>query len=577
MFTRSNHVGYFSEMLDGRINRRDLLRRTAILGVLAATGPSLLAACRQDGEDPGDEDVDADQDVEPDEDEDEPEEDQRDAAPDEDRYGGTLRVAVSTSIPTLDVQQLGSFVVRTVGHHFVETLMAYEEGYDIGPALASSWGFSDDGLLLTIDLRDDVEFHNGKMMIAEDVVASIERYMEFGSRSGVVANPIETLDAPDDHTVSITMSAVNSGFIATLAGPLVYLGIFPREHIEGKGVGELGREDLIGTGPYRLEEILTDQGVRLVRFDNYYATEGERSGYTGGKQAYFDEIEFVAVTEPGARVSGLLAGDYDQIEDIPIVDFNRLSENPDVIPAVGGPGDSWNFEFNNSGAEPLAVNLQFRQAVQAAVDMDEMAALLTGGNSEFYDMNPSLYRRSQDLWWTEVGAELWNQADLDRARELLEESGYDGEEVVIVIGEEDFYQTMSTALMSRLEQIGMNVSLERYDRAGWQARTQEEEGWHITQSGLTMRFTPYDYAATWDCGSDRRFFCDEDMEAAFADLTAAFDYETQKAASDEIQRIHQEKVVSIKMPDVFSLTGHRSDIHGYERWYLDRFWGVWRE
>jgi peptide/nickel transport system substrate-binding protein len=580
-----------TDLTDRVMNRRTLLR-SAVIGAGLATFSPLLAACGEEDIDDDamveeDDDVDDDPAAEVDDDEvaevdddpavEEDDDDLEDAPVDaEGVFGGTLTVAHESPVHSLDIQSITTGP-RMFGQHIFETLLAYGEDYSTQPLLAESWEWDDDGLALTFHLREDVLFHNGDPMLADDVVASIERYMEAGSR-GVVGEMIDSVREIDDSTVEITVPEVNSAMIPTFTSPLIYIGILPREAIEGKDHGEVeAAEDLIGTGPYQVDVWVPDDELELVRFDDYYQTEGERDGYAGAKVAYFDRIVFTAVPEAGTRISGLLTGESDFALALPRPERNRLEGDPDVSPVIGGPGSTQTVPFNHYEGAGWSADRTFRQAVQAAIDCEDIAMLTLGGDPDFFELNPSIYRIDQ-VWWTDVAADTYNQHDPERARQLLDEAGYDGEEIILVydIGV-DVDVSIVTALTEQLEEVGINIDARGVDSATRGELRASQEGWHMLTDGMTVRFTPADWDATLACATGRANWCNEEMETTFEELRVTLDEDEQKPLSDEIQRIHHEHVYALHLFDGLQLIGQRNDIMGFEQWYHERFWGVWRE
>src|SRR5699024_9427533 len=91
---------------------------------------------------------------------------------------------------------------------------------DVEPALASEWQVSDDGRTYTFALQQGVTFHDGSALTADDVVASLD---ETRSDDSTIGYPdlqvIESVTAPDDATVEVTLAEANQNFLFTLTGP----------------------------------------------------------------------------------------------------------------------------------------------------------------------------------------------------------------------------------------------------------------------------------------------------------------------------------------------------------------------
>jgi peptide/nickel transport system substrate-binding protein len=485
-----------------------------------------------------------------------------------------LRAAMQTNPPTLDVMTTTAFATRQTAFYFFESLVAYDERFDIVPMLAESWEVNDENTLYTFSLRAGVPFHNGDIMTAQDVVASFERFIDVSPRKSRFAR-VEQIEAVDEHTVVFHLAAPDATFLAALASPLSYAAIMPAEIIAGKEIGDLAVEEMIGTGPYRLEDWQPDRFVHLVRFEEYAVDDDlERTGLAGAKIANFDEIFLVPVTEPSARVAGIQSGEYDYAEALPTTQYAQLQRNAQVETFITRPGVWYVLEFNHSNE--LTGNLAFRRAVQAALDMDSVARAMTAGQADFYRLQPSLFFNEQSLWWNEAGTELYNQADIGRARELLAESGYDGEEIILLTNRD--YDAMYKAVLTVANQLetrlGLNVSVNVLDWPGQRAFELNEEGWHLTPTFYSLRFDPSDFESSFHSSAGRKFYGNAVMDEALERGAAGATVGERQAAYEEVQRLFYEDVAALKLADVFDLEAVRSDLVGFESWYTPRFWGV---
>jgi hypothetical protein len=197
-------------MLDPRTrSARPGTRRLALLMVLGL----VLAAC--DLEDLGDPDA-----VEDDEDVTVDDEDDEDVAVDDELpEGGVVTIARSADVDNLDPHLATAFQSRQALELIYETLTEFDEDLEVQPGLAEDWGFSDDGLTLTFQLRDDVRFHDGQDLTAADVVATVERLTDpdSGAVAGINIAAVDSVDAPDDHTVEISLSEPDVSLLAAFA------------------------------------------------------------------------------------------------------------------------------------------------------------------------------------------------------------------------------------------------------------------------------------------------------------------------------------------------------------------------
>ncbi|MDE0211440.1 MAG: ABC transporter substrate-binding protein, partial [Boseongicola sp.] len=119
---------------------------------------------------------------------------------------GTLRYATVGEPPSLDQHVVTSDLSTTIAHHVFEGLYTFDASNSPVGLLALGETVSDDGKAITITLREDVKFHNGQDMTSADVVASLNRWGEFGSRGGLLFANVESVTAAGDHEVTIRLA-----------------------------------------------------------------------------------------------------------------------------------------------------------------------------------------------------------------------------------------------------------------------------------------------------------------------------------------------------------------------------------
>ena len=236
--------------------------------------------------------------------------------------GGTLRAALTASAPTLDPHSGTHLAIREVGLHIFENLLAFDAKFQIVPQLAERWEASADGKVYTFTLRKGVKFHNGREMTAEDVRASVERFRAIAPRRNEL-DGVAKLEVVSPSMVRMTLNKPDASFLAAIANPICQLAILPKEAVEGRPIN---KADLIGTGPYKFVEWIPDRWVRLARFADYKPEgKAEAGGFGGARNAYADEIRFVPVPEPGARVAGLQTGEYEFADFLPSASIPQLT------------------------------------------------------------------------------------------------------------------------------------------------------------------------------------------------------------------------------------------------------------
>ncbi|MXY33634.1 MAG: ABC transporter substrate-binding protein, partial [Boseongicola sp. SB0664_bin_43] len=279
---------------------------------------------------------------------------------------GTLRYATVGEPPSLDQHVVTSDLSTTIAHHVFEGLYTFDASNSPVGLLAAAETVSDVGKTITNTLREGVKFHNGQDMTSADVVASLNRWGEFGSRGGLLFANVESVTATGDHEVTIRLAQPFGPWKNLLAfingGPAIY----PASVAEGAGRDPVAPDSYVGTGPYRFGEWEPNRHVELVRFDGYVSPEGEADGYGGARVAEFDALRFIPVPDVGTRVAGLKAGDYDYAESIPGDLYAGLEADPAVVTILNG-GPNFGRGVTNSKVGPLHHNIGLRGALRTAM------------------------------------------------------------------------------------------------------------------------------------------------------------------------------------------------------------------
>ena len=221
------------------------------------------------------------------------------------RYGGTLRTALASEPGKLDMQMDTGVAASIPARHILEGLFAFDKDYTPQPMLALSWDLDETGTVATFYLRRGVLFHNNEEMKADDVVASMNRWGEYGLTSKALWSHVVELIALNDYTIQITLDEPFAPMTTYLANIYGGPSIYPKEIAEAAGDQPIAPEDVIGTGPYKFVEWKAGDYILLERFAGYASSPAAASGFAGEKVAYFDKLQFFFVSEDNARLVGI--------------------------------------------------------------------------------------------------------------------------------------------------------------------------------------------------------------------------------------------------------------------------------
>lgn len=372
-------------------------------------------------------------------------------------YKDELHIAISANPPSLDSQAVNSNIVGGIGIHIYEPLFAMNKDYEPTPVLAESYEMSDDGKVYTIKLRKGVKFHNGEEMNADDVVASMNRWLEVSAKAKTLIGG-SVFEKEDDYTVKLTVNKPASDILMVLASPIQFAAIYPKEVVEAAGAE--GIKEYIGTGPYKLAEWKQDQHIKLEKNEEYQPSQDASTALAGKKTAATKTLYFEVVTDPSTSIAGLQSGQYDFVDGIPADNYDELSQDSNLQMIVE-KGGTLNLFLNTT--EGIMQNQDMRQAILAALNCDDIL-LACYGNKDLYEANPGWCIPTDAQWGTDAGKEYYNQNNPEKAKELLQKAGYNNEKIVLVTTPDypDMYNA-TLVVQEQLKNVGIAAEVESYD------------------------------------------------------------------------------------------------------------------
>jgi len=186
----------------------------------------------------------------------------------------------------------------------LEALVTLDENSEPQPKLAESWEWVDETTLV-FKLREGVEFSDGTPFTAADVKGSLERYIGWEAALKTVLAPIATIEATDDHTLTITTSAPTGTLLGVLS--LVYIGKaeFSHADVTIEADNEYWSQP-IGTGPFVIKEYVANDRFVFERNENYW-----------GEKAKLKTLTMKQVTDVNGKITALANGEAQVVGDVP--------------------------------------------------------------------------------------------------------------------------------------------------------------------------------------------------------------------------------------------------------------------
>jgi peptide/nickel transport system substrate-binding protein len=488
------------------------------------------------------------------------------------RKGGDLIFALEARVPGLDQHASTSSATRNVAMNIFEALVTRDEKMGALLQLAASLEEAPDGMSYTFRLRSGVKFHNGKTMTSADVSASFDRYRKIGVDRSIL-DAVENWETPDAGTFVIRMKRALPTFIEQLSSFTVPVVIIPAELAEAPAQ----QLQIVGTGPFRLEEFRADSSVRLRRFDDYAADTRytDVSGFGGYRVACLDTVTFRMMTEPAARTAALETGEIHGVEDVPLTSQKRLQTNANIR-LTKLQTFTLNVGYPNFLAPPTD-NPRVRQAMMAAMDFEEVMEAASEGE---YKLNAGFQFPGQP-YYSEAGKQYLNQKNVARAKQLLQEAGYKGEKIVLLTNREFPYMYNTSLIMAeQLKAAGMNAELLVLDwPAALQKSLRENEGWNFFYTGwitVVALGGPQTMRQMGPPSSvNRQNDVDSQFMAAFRQVSEGRTLDERKAAFSKAQERALELGMAFPFGSMPKTQAVRANVENFRPYYVPRMSNVW--
>ena len=364
----------------------------------------------------------------------------------------TVTVGMNELVTSLDPPTDWAIAATWIHMNIFDCLVwRNRETAEFEPWLAESWENVDE-TTWRMKLREGVTFHNGEPFNADAVVWTYQRIKD--DETMITYNQwtfLAEINVIDPFNVEFVTTAPEPAFLSKMAG--TGCGIQAPEH--GKTLKESGAEYTpVGTGPFKYAEWVKDDSITLTANEEYWQTVPA-----------IKTLIFRAIPEVSTRVANLLTADVDLVLSVPAQDWERVNENEGttvkqfltsqvmLLALRAGPSEKFP-EWEGITANPLV-----RKAISYAIDRQALVDLVDGMGI------PVLSRITPPtLGWDERFVNQVGEYNPDRARELLTEAGYNGEELVFQSSTSWLNQKeVAEAITAMLQDVGLNVKLEVYD------------------------------------------------------------------------------------------------------------------
>jgi peptide/nickel transport system substrate-binding protein len=396
----------------------------------------------------------------------------------------TLRFIPQADLRSIDPIWTTAYVTRNFGYLVFDTLFSLDKDFKPQPQMVDRWTVSDDKLAYSFTLRDGLKWHDGQPVRAVDCVASIQRWGKRDTLGQKLMEAIAEIQAPDDKTFTIRLRAPFPLILDAL-GKLSSNVPFMMPERLAKTDAYQQIPEAIGSGPFKFVKEEWEPGHKAVFVKNsdYVAREEAPSFAAGGKVAKVDRVEWLYIPDTATAAGALNAGEADWYEQPPADLVPLFAANKDITVTTVDPlGNHGILRFNH--IQPPFNNLKLREAVLNLVDQtDYMGA--AAGNPRYWKTCVSLFGCGTPFETTAGADALLNGANPAKAKQLIQESGYKGEKIVLLSAtDQPIVHGQALVTLDALRKAGLNVELQENDWGTLITRRTSKEpveksGWSI--------------------------------------------------------------------------------------------------
>ncbi|MEX2744486.1 ABC transporter substrate-binding protein [Rhizobium mongolense] len=453
-------------------------------------------------------------------------------------FAAELKIGLQDDADVLDPAQSRTFVGRIVYTAMCDKLVDVTPDLKIVPQLATEWNWSGDGKLLTMKLREGVKFHDDTPLDAEAVVTTIERNMTLPeSRRKSELASVEKVEAVAPYEVKFTLKSPDVTLLAQLSDRAGMI-------VSPKAAKELGANfgnQPVCAGPFKFVERVQQDRIVLEKFKDYWNKDN----------VFIDKVTYLPIPDTTVRLANLRSGDLDMIERLAATDAASVKEDASLTYAdvvnIGYMALYANISNGPRADNPFGKDKRLRQAFSLAIDREALNQIVfegtaVGGNQPFPPNSP----------WFDKDIPV-PVRDLDKAKALVKEAGFDRVPVEMQIPNNPVAAQMMQIVQSMVAEAGFDVSLKSTEFATLLSE-QTAGNYQLSRSDWSGRVDPdgnIHQFITCKGGINDTKYCNPEVDKLLNEARASTDDAVRKQKYDAVAAILNEDLPIIYL-------GHQS-------------------
>ena len=454
------------------------------------------------------------------------------------------------------------------------TQLLYDKllGYDLNlkpePELATAFAYSADGTTITFTLREGVSWQDGQPLTADDVMYTynlihddnLGQYAQF-------LTEMTSITAPDATHVVIAFKsplAFNPGLVV----PIVPKHLWSK--MTAKEIESFANDTPVGSGPYAFTEWKKGASVTVTRNDGWWGTLPSPATVTWVR---FDNSDVMG--------QALRSGELDIIPQVPPTVFDGLAGAENVKQAALPSYSFHHIGFNvsdseTSGGNPLLRDVVVRQAIEYAVDRNQLVQLCLSGHGQVGD---AIVPAGLTDWHLAIRADAAFNANPDKAKSILDAAGYtddgsgvrakDGQKLdfrLIAIATTDVDMCAAKLVVDAASSVGIKLELQALDETtlGDTVYNVDAPNWDMFVWGWDSGTADPSYMlgvplCSQIGNNNDVFYCDKTYDADYATQAQTVDAAARKAITDRMQQQFYDSAAYLVMWYQDKLQAYRTD------------------
>ena len=451
-----------------------------------------------------------------------------------------LVIELSAEPSTLCGGLAASTTVNMVSRQIFDPLIQKAGGGEYEPCLATEWTWENGNKDLVLTLRDDVTFHNGEPMTAEDVAFSFNTVINAGY-ADTATSAMDSMEVIDDTHVTLHFKSEYGPALECVSSD--YMTIFPKAYYES--AEDFGRAP-VGTGPYKFVEWATGDRVVLTANEDYF--RGSPS---------IKDVTFRILTDSSVATLALQNGEIDVHTHIPQADVPNVEADPNLqYSEVLGNSTTW-IIFN---FESIFANEDLRLAVAHAIDKE---AVMMGAVEGKGAVAQAIYANFVPGYDFDYEGPAY---DPELSRQLLAKAGYpDGLTLTVKSNSRDSYSKPLTIVQAYLAEVGINLNIEKMESNAWFDDVFKGPDYDMNLVTFSMGMADLEELyALYRGGQPQNFgkMDDPEVNAAYDANHTSIDPEVRREAFRTVQHVMGDKALTVPLYTAMAGVGANKNLQG---------------